>query len=72
MQPWMVRGLDALYARLTEGVPLPPSQVLRSRPRGPATGGGVARLEAHHLGELRAEPGADAIRFNDGVLTVPD
>jgi hydroxybutyrate-dimer hydrolase len=72
MQPWMVRGLDALYARLTEGAPLPPSQVLRSRPRGGGAGNGLAALTAAHLGALREDPGADAIRFNDGVLSVPD
>jgi hydroxybutyrate-dimer hydrolase len=70
MQAWLCRGLDALVERLQRGTPLPPSQVLRSRPRG----GGAAPppLEAAHLGVLRADPGADAIRCADGVLTVPD
>jgi hydroxybutyrate-dimer hydrolase len=71
MQPWMIRGLDALYARLTRGTALPPSQVIRSRPRG-RTGSVVPPLGAEHVGELRADPGADAIRFSGGVLKVPD
>lgn len=70
MQPWMLRGLDALHARLTAGTPLPPSQVIRSRPRGGAPGKAPA-LEEQHLGTLRANPGADAITFEDGVLDVP-
>ena len=71
MQPWLLRGLDALHARLTRGTPLPPSQVLRSRPR-EVVGGRPVALEARHLGELRADPGADAITFDDGVLRVPE
>ncbi|HXQ64086.1 MAG TPA: 3-hydroxybutyrate oligomer hydrolase family protein [Steroidobacteraceae bacterium] len=70
-QPWMLRGLDALYARLTAGTVLPPSQVIRSRPRGRADGG-VPPLGEAHLGALRMHPGADAIGFSGGVLTVPD
>lgn len=70
MQPWMLRGLDALHARLTNGTPLPPSQVLRSQARGGAPGK-APPLEEKHLGALRAHPGADAITFEDGVLGVP-
>jgi hydroxybutyrate-dimer hydrolase len=71
MQPWMLRGLDAVYQRLTAGAVLPPSQVIRSRPRGCA-GGLVPPLAEAHLGALRMNPGADAIGFSRGVLTVPD
>jgi hydroxybutyrate-dimer hydrolase len=71
MQAWLCRGLDALLERLKRGTALPPSQVLRSRPRG-AAAGPLPPLGPAHLGELRADPGADAIRCADGVLTVPD
>ena len=71
MQAWVRRGLDCLYARLREGRPLPPSQVIRSQARG-AGPDQVPPLTEAHLGVLRAEPGADAIRFAAGVLTVPD
>jgi hydroxybutyrate-dimer hydrolase len=71
MQPWMLRALDALYERLRAGTALPPSQVIRSRPRG-RIGGTVPPLDETHLGSLRANPGADAIGFRAGVLTVPD
>ena len=71
MQAWLCRGLDALLERLRHGTALPPSQVIRSRPRGGA-GDGVPPLAEEHLGRLRADPGDDAIRYADGVLTVPD
>jgi hydroxybutyrate-dimer hydrolase len=67
MQAWMNRSFDAMFARLKQGAPLPPSQVLRSRPR--AAGEALAD---EHLGRLRADPGADAITFERGVLRVPD
>ncbi|HXQ32081.1 MAG TPA: 3-hydroxybutyrate oligomer hydrolase family protein [Steroidobacteraceae bacterium] len=70
-QPWMLRGLDALYERLRTGAALPPSQVIRSRPRGHADGA-VPPLAETHLGALKMHPGADAIGFSRGVLTVPD
>jgi hydroxybutyrate-dimer hydrolase len=71
MQVWLLKGLDALYERLRHGTVLPPSQVLRSRPRG-IVAGQVPPLGAEHLGALRPDPGADAIRYADGVLSVPD
>lgn len=71
MQPWMLRGLDALHARLRNGTPLPPSQVIRSKPRG-ASGGRVPPLTADHLGQVKTDPGGDAIRFERGVLRVPE
>lgn len=70
-QPWLQRGLDALYERLTRGTTLPPSQVIRSRPRG-LVGAVAPPLAAEHLGQLRAAPGTDAIRFERGTLIIPD
>jgi hydroxybutyrate-dimer hydrolase len=71
MQAWTRRCLEALYARMTRGEPLPPSQVIRSRPRG-GTPGAAPPLTSEHLGSLAARPGDDAIRAIDGVLTIPD
>jgi len=71
MQAWLCRALDALNERLRHGRALPPSQVLRSRPRGGA-GGVVPPLTEAHLGALRADPGDDRIRCDGGVLTIPD
>jgi hydroxybutyrate-dimer hydrolase len=71
MQVWMCRALDALLGRLKHGTALPPSQVIRSRPRGTAAGG-APPLGEQHVGMLRADPGVDRIRYADGVLTIPD
>ena len=71
LQAWLCLALDALYTRLREGTVLPPSQVIRSRSRG-REGGQVPPLSAAHLGELRADPAGNTIRYADGVLTVPD
>jgi len=71
LQPWIGAALDRVYARLTGGAQLPPSQVVRSRPRA-AGPGGLEALSAAHLGALRDAPDADAIRWNDQTLYVPD
>ena len=71
LQVWMVRGLDLVYERLRRGSALPPSQVLRSSPRALA-GGVLAPLGDEHVGRLRQDPGADAIVYAGGVLSVPD
>lgn len=68
MQAWMLRSFDAMYARLKQGTPLPPSQVLRSKPRATL----AASIDDGNLGQLRASPGADEIRFEKGVLHVPE
>jgi hydroxybutyrate-dimer hydrolase len=66
MQPWLVSALELVYTRLKNGAALPPSQVIRSRPRRVGEA-----LSAEHLGRLAARPDEDAIRFADRTLTVP-
>lgn len=65
------QALDQVYAHL-DGGPLPaPSQVVRSRRRGEAPGGGIVPLTREHLGEVRASPGPDAIGLAGERLVVP-
>jgi hydroxybutyrate-dimer hydrolase len=71
MQAWMTRSFETMMARLKQGVPLPPSQVLRSKPRA-LEGNAAAPLTDDNLGQLRANPGPDAITFERGVLKIPD
>jgi hydroxybutyrate-dimer hydrolase len=71
LQPWLLESLDRLRDRLERGVPLPPSQVIRSRPRF-GNGADIPPLERHHLGALQSFPGDDAIRVERGVINVPD
>ena len=70
MQAWTRRCLEIVHARLTRGEALPPSQVIRSTPRG-GTPGRAPPLTADHLGVLAAQPGEDAIHSADGVLSIP-
>ena len=61
---------------LRNGTPLPPSQVVRTVPRG-ATGATLADVpplvEAVNLPDIAESPlPADAIVFEGGVLRIPD
>lgn len=66
------RAMDAMWARLTQGRPLPASQVVRATPRGGIPGAAPALTPAN-VPALAATPAAaDAITFNANVLTVPN
>jgi hydroxybutyrate-dimer hydrolase len=67
---YFLRAMDAMYAHLTTGAALPPSQVVRPTPRGaqPYTAANVPTL----LPQIQPTPAAgDRIRFQDHVLTIP-
>jgi hydroxybutyrate-dimer hydrolase len=66
------RALDAVYANLRSGAALPPSQVVRTVPRG-GTPGAAPAITAANAPNWSAAPGAaDSITFASGVLTVPE
>jgi hydroxybutyrate-dimer hydrolase len=68
---YFVLAMDAMYAHLTTGAPLPPSQVVRPTPRGvtPYDAGNVLTF----LPPLSNSPvSGDRIVFEDGVLTIPE
>lgn len=67
LQPHFVAAAERMYQRLTRGTELPPSQVVRSEPRGPAE-----PLTSQHLGLMHADPGADTIRMDGTTLHIPD
>lgn len=66
------RAMDAMWAHLRQGTPLPPSQVVRTVPRGGVTGAAPA------LAPFNVPPIADApapgnvIGFKGNTLSVPD
>jgi hydroxybutyrate-dimer hydrolase len=67
---YFVKAMDGMYAHLTNGAPLPPSQVVRPTPRGaqPYTAANVPAL----LPVPSLTPAAgDRISFDDGVLFIP-
>ncbi|QGZ59022.1 D-(-)-3-hydroxybutyrate oligomer hydrolase [Paraburkholderia acidiphila] len=65
-----IAALNLMWSHLKNGTPLPPSQVIRTIPRGGSPGAapplGVANLPA-----IVENPGSNAIRANDGVVNVP-
>jgi hydroxybutyrate-dimer hydrolase len=68
------RALDAMYAHLTSGAPLPPSQVVRTTPRcGPPYPCAAPAITAANVPPIAANPPAgDRIVFDNGTLRVPD
>jgi hydroxybutyrate-dimer hydrolase len=68
---YFVLAMDAMYAHLTTGAPLPPSQVVRPTPRG------VTPYAANNVSGLLPPPlnppaDGDRIVFENGVLTIPE
>ena len=67
-----LRALDAMWAHLTEGEALPPSQVVHTRPRGGAPGE-APPLTAADIPPISLAPAAgDLISVDRGAVRVPD
>ncbi|GAB4553111.1 MAG: D-(-)-3-hydroxybutyrate oligomer hydrolase [Rhizobacter sp.] len=69
---YLNRGLDAMYAHLRHGRPLPASQVVRTVPRGGVPGAAPAITEANVPPIVQRPAAADAITWRARTLTVPD
>ena len=66
------RAMDAMYAHLKSGTALPPSQVVRTTPRGGAPGLAPA-ITAANLPAISAAPAvADQVKFVGTSLSVPN
>ena len=66
------RALDAMYANLKNGTPLPPSQVVRTTPRG-GTPGAAPAINAANLPNFTSTPAAGnriSVSVSGGVATV--
>ena len=69
---YLKRALDAVYANLRSGTPLPASQVLRTVPRG-GTPGAAPAISAANVPAIAAMPSAaDAISFGGNTVTIPN
>ncbi len=69
---YLNRALDAMYAHLSSGAALPPSQVVRTVPRG-GTPGAAPALTVVNLPAISAMPAAaDRIAVGSGSVLVPD
>lgn len=69
---YLNRALDAVYAHLKNGTPLPDSQVLRTTPRGGTPGAAPALTAANVPAIATTAAAGDAIRLNGNTLVVPD
>ena len=66
------RALDLMWAHLAAGQPLPPSQLVRTTPRG-GTPGAAPLLGAGNVPPIQLAPAAaDRITFSGNTLTIPD
>ena len=70
--PYFYQALDQVYAQLDGGPAPAPSQVVRNQRRGVGADGSVPALTRAHLGEVRSDPGSDAIGLRGDRLMVPD
>ncbi|KVL08706.1 D-(-)-3-hydroxybutyrate oligomer hydrolase [Burkholderia cepacia] len=65
-----VQALNLMWRHLKNGAPLPPSQVIRTVPRG-GTPGAAPALTSANLPPISAAPGANAITTGAGTIDVP-
>ncbi|CAG9244958.1 D-(-)-3-hydroxybutyrate oligomer hydrolase [Paraburkholderia unamae] len=65
-----LEALNLMWNHLKNGTPLPPSQVIRTIPRGGSAGAAPA-LSVSNLPSIVANPGSNAIQVRDGVVNVP-
>jgi hydroxybutyrate-dimer hydrolase len=66
------RAMDAMWNHLRTGAALPPSQVVRTTPRG-GTAGAAPALAGSNVPAWSASPGAaDQITFSNNTLNVPN
>ena len=64
--------MDAMYAKLKNGTALPPSQVVRTTPRGGNPGAAPA-ITAAHVPPMVAVPAAgNAIAVSGSTINVPN
>ncbi|MGN6529721.1 MAG: 3-hydroxybutyrate oligomer hydrolase family protein [Burkholderiaceae bacterium] len=69
---YLARALDAVYANLKSGTALPPSQVVRTIPRG-GTAGAAPAITASAVPAIASAPApADTITISGSTIHVPD
>ncbi len=69
---YLNHALDAVWANLRNGTALPPSQVVRTVPRGGAPGAAPAITAANVPAIATTPAAANRIDYTAGVLTIPD
>ena len=66
------QAMDAMWAHLKSGAPLPASQVVRTTPRGGMPGAAPALTAAHVPPFVAAPAAANAIGFNAAGIAIPE
>lgn len=69
---YLVRALDAVYANLKNGTPLPASQVVRTTPRGGIPGAAPAITNANVPTFVATPTAANAITVSGNTVAVPN
>lgn len=69
---YLNRALDAVYDNLKKGSPLPPSQLVRTTPRGGVAGAAPAIAAANVPAPLNTPLASDRITVIGNTVTVPD
>ncbi|WP_246641647.1 D-(-)-3-hydroxybutyrate oligomer hydrolase [Paraburkholderia edwinii] len=70
LQYYNLQALNLMWSHLKSGAALPPSQVVRTVPRG-GTPGSAPALGTANLTPIAASPGSNAIRVGFGTINVP-
>jgi hydroxybutyrate-dimer hydrolase len=68
---YFIQALDIVYANLKSGAAVPPSQVVRTTPRG-GTGGAAPQITTANVPPISATPGSNAITFTGNTLQIPE
>ncbi len=69
---YFIQAMDLMYANLKNGTAIPPSQVVRTVPRGGTPGAAPAITAANVPPVSASPPAADTITFANNTLTIPD
>ncbi|RUP23886.1 MAG: D-(-)-3-hydroxybutyrate oligomer hydrolase [Curvibacter sp.] len=69
---YLNRALDAVYARLKNGTALPPSQVVRTVPRGGTPGSAPALTASNVPAPVATPAAADRIVLSGNTVSIPD
>lgn len=69
---YFIQALDRMYAHLTTGAALPPSQVVRTTPRGGTPGQAPQITTANVPAISQSPPTADLITFSNNTVAIPE
>jgi hydroxybutyrate-dimer hydrolase len=69
---YFIQAMDRMWANLTQGTALPPSQVVRTTPRGGVPGSAPAITKANVPPISSAPLASDQITYSNNTVTIPD